>query len=62
MGQVVKISKGKIRCFTMDQAHALWFTLPKQYYDQKHQRWTFNQVDLLQRFSLLVQKMGGTAH
>ena len=29
MGQVVKISKGKIRCFTMDQAHALWFTLPE---------------------------------
>jgi DNA-binding Lrp family transcriptional regulator len=61
LGRVVRLSKGKTRCFTMDQAHALWFTLPKQYYDQKNQRWAFNQSDLLQRFSLLVQKMGGTS-
>jgi DNA-binding Lrp family transcriptional regulator len=60
LGKMVKISKRKIRCFTMDQAHALWFTLPKQYYDQKHQLWAFNQADLRQRFGLLVQKMGGT--
>jgi DNA-binding Lrp family transcriptional regulator len=59
LGRVVKLSKGKVRCFTMDQAHALWFTLPKQYYDEKNQHWAFNQSDLRQRFSLLVQKMGG---
>jgi hypothetical protein len=60
LGRAVRISRGKVRCFTMDQAHALWFTLPKQYYDQKNQLWNFNQSDLLHRFSLLVQKMGGT--
>jgi DNA-binding Lrp family transcriptional regulator len=61
LGRLVKLSKGKIRCFTMDQAHALWFTLPKQYYDEKNQQWAFNQADLKERFTLLVQKMGGAA-
>ncbi len=60
LGRVVRLSKGKVRCFTMDQAHALWFALPKQYYDENNQQWTFDQTDLLQRFSLLVQKMSGT--
>jgi len=60
LGRVVKLSRGKIRCYTMDQAHALWFALPKQYYDQKHHRWVFNQSDLRHRFELLVQKMAGT--
>jgi DNA-binding Lrp family transcriptional regulator len=60
LGRMVKLSRGKVKCFTMDQAHALWFTLPKQCYDQKHQRWEFNQSDLRQRFALLVQKMAGT--
>jgi DNA-binding Lrp family transcriptional regulator len=59
LGELVKPLKSRIRCFTMDQAHALWFTLPKQYYDQKEPRWTFNQRDLMQRFEVLVQKVRG---
>jgi DNA-binding Lrp family transcriptional regulator len=58
LGRAVRISRGKIRCFTMDQAHALWFTLPKQYYNEKKQQWMFNKEELLTRFAALVQKMG----
>jgi DNA-binding Lrp family transcriptional regulator len=60
LGQAVKLSRRKVRCLTIDQAHALWFTLPNQSFDQKHQRWAFNQSDMLQRFTLLSQKMGVT--
>ena len=58
LGQVVRVSRGKIRCFTMDQAHALWFTVPKQYYDEKKQEWTFNKDELLTRFEALAKKIG----
>jgi DNA-binding Lrp family transcriptional regulator len=61
LGKVVKVSRRKARCLTIDQAHALWFTLPNQYYEEKHQRWAFDQSDLRQRFGLLVQKLGVTA-
>ena len=60
LGEVVKLSRRKARCLTMDQAHTLWFTLPNQNYDEKRQRWAFNQSDLLQRFAMLVQKTGVT--
>lgn len=60
LGQVVKLSRRKARCLTIDQAHALWFTLPLQNYEEKRQRWAFDQSDLQQRFALLVQKMGVT--
>ncbi|MDA4113695.1 MAG: winged helix-turn-helix domain-containing protein [Thaumarchaeota archaeon] len=60
LGEVVKLSKRKARCLTIDQAHALWFTLPIKYYEEKRQRWAFDQSDLLQRFALLVQKMDAT--
>ena len=45
----------------MDQAHSLWFTLPKQYYDREHQRWTFNQAELMHRFEVLGQKVRGAS-
>ena len=48
----------KVKWFHMDQTHALWFTLPKQYYDQKQQLWTFNKEELQRRFEVLVQKTG----
>ena len=59
LGAAVKLSKGEVRCFTMDQAHALWFTLPKQYYDEKHQHVDIQQGRIASRGSrLLVQKIG----
>jgi hypothetical protein len=58
LGELVMLSKRKVRCLTIDQAHSLWFTLPKQYFDERQQRWTFDQYNLRERFGLLVQKMG----
>jgi DNA-binding Lrp family transcriptional regulator len=60
LGQMVKISKRKARCLTIDQAHALWFTLPSQYYEEKRQRWAFDRSALQDRFALLVHNMGVT--
>ncbi len=55
----VSLARDKVRWFHMDQAHALWFALPKQYYSEKERRWTFNKDELLARFDSLVQKIRG---
>jgi DNA-binding Lrp family transcriptional regulator len=41
----------------MDQAHALSFTLPRQYYDEDKHQWNFNSDELLHNFETLVQKV-----
>jgi DNA-binding Lrp family transcriptional regulator len=53
----MSLARDKIRWLHMDQAHALWFTLPDQYYDEKRLKWNFNKDELLTRFDALVQKI-----
>jgi len=54
----VSLARGKVRFFHMDQAHALYFTMPNRFYDEENQSWAFNGADLLTRFEALVQKIG----
>ena len=46
-----------VKWFLMDQAHALSFTLPKQYFDDDKRRWNLNVDELVHNFELLVQKI-----
>jgi DNA-binding Lrp family transcriptional regulator len=43
----------KVKWFHMDQAHALSFSLPIQYYDEGTRRWNFNKQEVLQGFETL---------
>ena len=47
----------KVKWYHLDQAHALWFTFPRQNYNEAEQRWNFNKGELLRRFEELVQKI-----
>jgi hypothetical protein len=55
----MSLARDKIKWFHMDQAHALWFTLPDRYYDEKRLKWSFNQDELIPRFEALAQKIRG---
>jgi hypothetical protein len=53
----MSLAGGKVRFFHMDQAHALYFTMPNRFYNERNQSWMFNGADLAAQFEELVQKI-----
>jgi len=53
----VSLARGKVNFFHMDQAHALYFTLPNRFYDEESRLWAFDGANLVTRFEAVVQKI-----
>jgi len=52
---VASAIEGRVRWFSMDQGHALSFSIPTHYYDEDNERWNFNEKEVLQSFQALLK-------